>query len=345
MLIERGMCGNRPHKVQSCVPAVHANPGKPKVLVTAPLHFLPDVKERVIERADAIFAFGADKSQVRTLVAEADAWMCSPCPDYRIDADVLAGARRLKVLATPSTGSSHIDRAYCERRGIAVLALKGTEVVDSIYASSEFTFALIIAALRKLPFAAEAARKGAWREREDDFRGVELHGKTLGIIGYGRIGANLARYARAFDMRVLAYDPHVSIRDAHVRQADGYQAVLQAADVIAICVHLDAGTRGMVNAGWFAQMRDGVTFVNSARGEIVDEAALLAALESGKVKAAAVDVVQNEQTSTKSEHAMIRYARDHPNLIVTPHIAGLTYESEHKAAMFTLDALERALEA
>jgi len=343
MLIERGMCSNRPKKVQRCAPETHSNPGKPKVLVTAPLHFLPAMRDQIVAETDCVLAYGADKEQVRTLLADAEAWMCSPCPDYRIDADLLGAAKKLKVLATPSTGSNHIDRAYCEQHGIVVRALKGTDFVNTIHASSEFTFALLIAALRKLPYAAEAARAGAWREREDDFRGVELHGKTLGIIGYGRIGANLARYANAFKMNIVAYDPHVQIQDTYTRQAASYREVLEAADAVAICVHLDDTTRGMVNSEWFAHMRDGVTFINSARGEIVDEAALLAALDSGKVKAAAVDVIQDEQTSVKSNHPMIAYARNHPNLIVTPHIAGLTYESEYKAAKFTFDALKQAL--
>lgn len=343
LLIEQGMCANKPRKRSVCRPERHANPGKPRVLVTAPLHFLPDVRARIIERTECILAPAADRDQVRQLVADVDAWMCSPCPTYRIGEDVLGEATRLKVLATPSTGSNHIDRRYCEERGITVLALRGTEFMKSIHASSEFTFALLMAALRKLVPAAEAARRGIWREREDDFRGVELHGLTLGIIGYGRIGANLARYAQPFSLAVVVYDPYVTIDGPGVRQADRPEAVLEAADIVAICVHLDDRTRGMVNAEWFARMRDGVIFVNTARGEIVDEAALLAALESGKVKAAAVDVVQDEQTAKMAEHPMIQYARSHPNLIVTPHIAGLTVQSEHKAATFTFEALEQAL--
>lgn len=343
LLIEQGTCANRPKKRVLGRIEHHANPGRPRVLVTAPLHFLPDVRERILQRSECVLAHGASRQEVRHLLADVDGWMCSPCPPYRIDDDLLAGAGQLKVLATPSTGSSHIDTDACARRGIAVLALKDTAFVRSIFASSEFTFALVLAALRKLPLAAEAGRRGIWREREDEFRGVELHGLTLGIIGYGRIGANLARYAHAFGMAVVAHDPYVTVDDPAVRQTDRPEAVLEAADVVAICVHLDEQTRGMVDAAWFARMRDGVTFINTARGEVVDEAALLAALESGKVRSAAVDVVQNEQTACLPEHPMIRYAREHANLIVTPHVAGLTLQSEHKAATFTVDALERAL--
>lgn len=343
MLIERGMCNNHPLKIQRCTPEFYPNPGKPKVLVTAPLHFMPKMREQILAETDCILAFGADKAQVQELIADVDAWMCSPCPDYRIDAEILDLAKHLKVLATPSTGSNHIDRVYCEQRGLEVRTLKGTDFVNTIYASSEFTFAMLIAALRKLPYSAEAARCGVWREREDDFRGVELHGKTLGIIGYGRIGSNLARYANAFNMNMVAYDPFVTIKDDYTQQVGSYQEVLKVADAVAICVHLDAHTRNMVNADWFAQMRDGVTFINPSRGEVVDEAAMLAALDSGKIKYAAVDVIQNEQTSIKSEHPIIMYARNHPNLIVTPHMAGLTYESEYKAAKCTFDALKQAL--
>jgi phosphoglycerate dehydrogenase-like enzyme/CMP-N-acetylneuraminic acid synthetase len=343
LLIEQGLCANRPRTRAAAHVERHANPGRPRVLVTAPLHFLPDVRDRMLRRTECVLAAGASREEVRALVADVDGWMCSPCPPYPIDDGLLAGAARLKVLATPSTGSSHIDADACARRGIAVLALKDSAFVNTIFASSEFTFALVLAALRKLPLAAEAGRRGIWREREDEFRGVELHGLTLGIVGYGRIGSNLARYARAFGMSVVVHDPYVTVGDPAIRQADRPDAVLAAADVVAICVHLDERTRGMVDAAWFARMRDGVTFVNTARGEVVDEAALIAALESGKVRAAAVDVVQGEQTACMSEHPMIRYARRHANLIVTPHVAGLTLQSEHKAAAITVDALERAL--
>jgi len=301
------------------------------------------MRDRIIAQSHCTLAHGASVEQVKKLLEGADGWLCSPAPTYMIDQAVLAGARRLKVIATPSTGSTHIDLAYCAERGIKVIALKGSPVIDQVYASSEFSFALLLSVMRKLPYAFEAARRGAWREIEARFRGVELNGKTLGVIGYGRIGSNLSRYANAMGMHVIAYDPNVRIKEAYVEQTTGSSSVNQRADVVAICVHLDAATRGMVSAGWFSQMKDGAYFLNISRGEVVDEAALLDALDSGKIRAAGVDVISEEQRADIAAHPVIRYARTHDNLIVTPHMAGLTLESEMKTARYAFDAIRAEL--
>lgn len=343
ILINEGYCNNIPQKIKIFHIETFGSDKEFHFLVTAPLHFIPKMRAKIIDETHCTFAYGADKQTVISLVKDATAWMCSPCPSYQIDGEILRHATKLKVLGTPSTGTNHIDKDYCEKHGIKVACLRGTDFVNSIHASSEFTFAILIAAMRKIPYAYQEARWGVWREREDDFRGVELNGKTVGIIGYGRIGANLARYADSFRMKVVAYDPYVTITDDYTTQVGSPEEVLTQGDVIAICVHLDEGTRGMVSESWFSQMKEGVYFVNTARGEIVDETALLSNLTSGKIIVAATDVISNEQIARKSTHPIIQYARTHDNLIVTPHIAGLTFESEHKATQFMYESIKREL--
>lgn len=343
LMIKDGQCGNRPRSIeQARIELFRSAPG-PHILVTAPLYFMPQMRDSIVAQSNCTLAHGATADQVAALLEDADGWLCSPAPTYTIDGILLSRARRLKVIATPSTGSNHIDAAYCAQHGIKLVTLRGSRVIGEVKASSEFTLALLLAVMRKLPYAFEAARRGAWREIESRFRGVELAGKTLGVIGYGRIGSNLARYARAMGMRVVAFDPNVAISEPQVEQAVRPEDVLRAADAVAICVHLDNSTRGMVGARWFAQMKDGTYFINASRGEIVDEAELLRALESGKLRAAGVDVVSGEQASNLAGHPLIRYARTHDNLIVTPHMAGLTVESEMKTARYAFDAIRREL--
>lgn len=313
-----------------------------RLLVTAPVHFLPAIKEEIIKESDCVFAYGATKREVIELINNVDAWMCSPCPTYQIDRDVLSCANKLRVIGTPSTGSDHIDKFYCQRHEITVTSLKDTDFVNTIYASSEYTFSLLLAVVRKIPYAFESAKQGCWRETEDQFRGIELNGKILGIIGYGRIGSNVSRYANAMGMKVVAYDPYKRIIDTHVRQLN-VDDVLLNADIILVCVHLDETTRKMVNYEWFKKMKDGVYFVNTSRGEIIDESALLQNLQSGKIRAAGLDVISQEFTSDKKSHPVIRYAREHDNLIVTPHIAGSSYESEYKAAQYTFESIKGIL--
>ena len=313
-----------------------------KLLVTAPVHFLPAIKEEIIKESDCIFAYGTTKEEVIELVKNTEGWMCSPCPTYKIDKDILSFANKLRVIGTPSTGSNHIDGLYCQKREIIVTSLKDTDFVNTIYASSEYTFSLLLAVVRKIPYAFESAKQGCWREVEDQFRGIELNGKVLGIIGYGRIGSNVSRYANAMGMNVAAYDPYKTITDSYVTQSN-VDDVLGNADIILVCVHLDETTRNMVNNEWFEKMKDGVYFVNTSRGEIIDEGALLHNLQSGKIRAAGLDVISQEFTSDKKSHPIIRYAREHDNLIVTPHIAGSSYESEYKAAKYTFESIKGIL--
>lgn len=301
------------------------------LLVTAPVDFIPELKKRMRRQSHATFVYGASKKKTIKLIKNIEAWMCSPCPTYIIDESVLRHARNLRILATPSTGTNHIDLVYCRKRGIKVVGLKDTKALKNIYASSEFTFSLILSVVRKIPQASSAALNGCWREDEKRFRGRELNGRVLGIIGYGRIGSNVARYAHAFGMTILAYDPNVKITDSYTEQKTGYQDVLKSSDIILICVTLNEKTRGMVNASWFEKMKEGVYFINTSRGEAVDEKSLMRYLSSGKIKAAGVDVISHEFTKAKKTHPLIRYAKTHTNLMITPHIAGLTFDSERKA--------------
>lgn len=311
-----------------------------RLLVTTPLHFIPSVKNEFLNIAECVFVEEHTKDKIIDIIPDFDGWVCQPCPEYRIDDEILAVALKLKFIASTSTGTNHIDVNLCKELNIKVMCLKGTVDVREIVASSEFTFGLVLATTRHIPQSFDNVRRGKWREDEDAFRGVELRGKTLGIIGYGRIGSNNAKYAKAFGMNVWAYDPNVIISDLDIIQRDNPYDVIENADVLLICVHLDESTRGMVNEHWFDRMKNGVYFINTSRGEIIDEEALLANLKSGKVAAAGLDVISGELTEDKNMHPIIEYARNNTNLVVTPHIAGLTYESETKAARIIIKQIK-----
>jgi phosphoglycerate dehydrogenase-like enzyme len=314
-----------------------------KLLITTPTHFIPFIKDEFLDVADCVFVEEHSKEEIIDMIPEFDGWVCQPCPEYKIDDDILAVALKLKFIASTSTGTNHIDTDLCEELGIKVMCLKGTVDVREIVASSEFTFGLVLAVTRQIPQSFKNAKSGRWREDEDVFRGIELRGKTLGIIGYGRIGSNNAKYAKAFGMRVWVYDPYVIIPDLDVVQRDNPYDVVENSDILMICVHLDKSTKGMVNEHWFDIMKDGVYFINTSRGEIIDEDALLKNLESGKITAAGLDVISGELTDDKNTHPIIKYARNHSNLIVTPHIAGLTYESEAKAARIIIKQIRELI--
>ena len=249
----------------------------------------------------------------------------------------------IKIIATPSTGSDHIDVSYIHEKGIKLFTLKGTEVVNQIYASSEFTFNLIISTIRKTPYAFQAVLQGKWREIEVHLRGRELYGLTIGIIGFGRIGSNLARYSLAFGMKVYTFDPYIKINNPDIVQYNNLNEMLPEVDIVAVCVHLNNETYKMINDDVFTMMKKGVYFVNTSRGDVIDEEALLKNLINGKIKGAGIDVLSDELSGDKNEHSLVKYARKYNNLIITPHIAGLTYDSERKAQTAAYNAIKNFL--
>ena len=218
--------------------------------------------------------------------------------------------------------------------------MKGTKEVDLITASSEFTFNLMLSTIRKLPNAFNGVLQGEWRNNENKYRGRELSSLKLGIIGYGRIGRNLAKYSKTFGMKVNAYDPYVNIKDSYVTQTNNLDALLSEADVICTCVHLNEETKHMINADVFKKMKDGVVFINTSRGDVVNEHDLITYLSNGKIARAGVDVISNEFVEKTNNHPLINYAKSNENLIITPHIAGLTYDSEEKAQSAAYNAIK-----
>lgn len=252
----------------------------------------------------------------------------------RVDAAVLRTASRLRVIASPTTGLDHIDLAEAERCGVTVLSLKGErQFLETVTATAEHTFALLLSLVRRIPSAFEAVKQGEWRR--DRFRGRELSGQTLGIIGYGRLGRMVARYGLAFGMRVLIYDPYFDPQATPLwpgaECCSTLGEVLEQSEVVSLHVPLNAETTGMIAAGELARMKPGAVLINTARGAVVDETALLEALTSGHLAGAAVDVLCNEPHIRPD---LLDYARQHDNLIITPHIGGATQESVEKADLF-----------
>lgn len=263
---------------------------------------------------------------------------------HRIDRAVLAAGARLKAVACAATGPDHIDVDVARERGIAVISLKGeTAFLRSIPASAEHSWGLLLALTRRIPAAAEAGRSGRWAR--DDFRGRDLAGRTLGILGCGRIGEKVAGYGLAFGMQVIAFDPYRADLPAGVARAATQEELLRAADVLMVHVPLDDGTRGLLGAEAFAAMKPGAVLVNTARGAVLDEAALLAALESGHLAGAALDVLADESPPAVAANPLLAFARAQATLIVTPHIAGATADSMAATEIFIARKLAALLAA
>lgn len=238
----------------------------------------------------------------------------------RITDAMVDAAPALRIISCATTGSDHIERGALERRGIPVRTLKeDPALLQDLTPAAELSWALLMACARRLKGAFRHVDQGGWVREE--FPGIMLKGRTLGLVGCGRIGGWMARYAEAFGMRVLACDPFRSVFPAGV--TSGPLATIAAeSDFISVHVHLSEETRGLLSAELLAGAKPGMILINTSRGAIVDEAALLAGLLSGRIAAAGVDVLDGEPDI--AEHPLARYARSHDNLLITPHCGGFS---------------------
>ncbi len=281
----------------------------------------------------------ADLDRCALLAAVYDADILIIRLRHQIDTEVMAAAPRLKIIASPTTGLNHIDLPEAERRGIQVLSLRGeSQFLQDVRATAEHTLALIFALLRQVPTALRHVQEGGWNR--DLFKGRELRGKTVGVVGYGRLGRIVARYLKAFDTRIVTADPHVKAETVETGVTlVSLPQLLQAADLVTLHVNLCDETRKFFGRQQFALMKAGAWFINTSRGELVDEEALLEALQSGHIAGAAIDVLGDEQSEGMASHPLVAYARAHDSLIVTPHIGGCTTESMEKTEIFLAEKL------
>lgn len=311
-----------------------------RIILAEPEGF-PEEALALLRREGRVIPCGRDSAALLAALPEANVlWVRLR---HRIDAAMMAPATDLKIIVTPTTGLNHIDLEEADRRGIQVLSLRGrTEFLKDVRATAEHTIGLMLALLRHIPAAASDVAGGAWRR--DPFRGSELYGKTIGIFGYGRLGRIVARYLTAFDARVLVTDPLEpagAIGPAIESVAPG--EVLRQSDLISLHVDLRDATRGFFNDRMFHAMKPGARFINTSRGELIDEEALLDALVSGRLSGAALDVLADEDTAGMAGHPLVDYSRRHANLIITPHIGGCTAESMKKTELFMAQELRAVL--
>lgn len=260
---------------------------------------------------------------------------------HQVDAELMDASPKLRVVVSATTGLDHIDTDYAVRKNIAVLSLRGeTEFLRSIPATAELTWGLLLALTRNIPSAHTSVLAGEWQR--DRFKGHELAGKRLGILGLGRIGEKVARYGLAFGMQVNAYDPRRKDALPGVGMKESMPDLLCETDVLSVHAPLNEETVNLVGASELNLLPRGSWLINTARGAIVDEAALLDALQSGQLAGAALDVLAGERTNERQ--IIIEYARSHSNLLLAPHIGGATYESMRATEIFMANKLKKHYE-
>lgn len=259
----------------------------------------------------------------------------------RLDAAFHADYPSLRYIVSPTTGLDHIDCAYFANKGVSVISLRGeTAFLDSIHATAEHTLALALALMRDLASAAQQVREGHWNRNLH--KGRELNGKRVTILGYGRIGRLVAPLYEAFGCTVRAVD---TVPDRVPKcYACMFPQVLAETDLLSIHVPFDDDTRGFLDAGLLARLPAEAVLINTSRGGIVDQGALLAQLEAGRLAGAALDVLEGEPAPLDPQF-LRRLKALGSKLLVTPHIGGFTWESLEAVEVFMAERLIERIDA
>ena len=292
--------------------------GVSSILVADPI--APDGIRALQEHGDVVLKDCLSPDDLEGVLADCVALIVRS--QTRVTREMIEAARKLRVIGRAGIGTDNIDVEAASRRGIVVVNAPTAVVV----AAAEHTLALILALFRRIPQAHQSVAQGQWERSK--FVGTELRGKTVGIVGLGNIGAEVARRLAAFDVRLVGSDPYVTTEYASRLGIElvTLDTLLDVSDLISLHVPMTASTRNLIGATQFQRMKHGVRIVNCARGGVIDEAALASALESGQVAGAALDVFAEEPPTN-------RLLLDNRRVVLTPHLGASTEEAQVAASL------------
>lgn len=303
-----------------------------RIFNAEPEGYSPEARA-ILDGLGEVVEAACTRAQLLASVADADVLIVRL--KHMIDAEVLDHARSLQAIVSATTGLNHIDVAAAQARNVKVISLKGERAfLESVTATAEHTWGLLFSLVRHIPAAVQHVREGGWDR--DRYKGCQLAGLTLGIVGLGRLGTMLAEYGRVFRMRVVAHDICPVEHADHVEMRT-LPELLASSDVVCLLPSYQESSHQLVGRREFGQMKPGAVLVNTSRGEVIDEAALLEALRGGSLAGAALDVLAGEAKRDGdwlSSHPLIEFARSSDRLLITPHIGGATHDSLRQAETF-----------
>ncbi|OLU33877.1 hydroxyacid dehydrogenase [Pseudomonas sp. PA27(2017)] len=303
------------------------------IYVTSPIH--EDVVRELSKIGNVTLGYGANAVSYADIQEQVDAVFLR---GGHITAEMIAASPKLRIVARHGAGYDNVDYKAAAAYGVWVTNTPGANRRSVV----EHVFALLLGLCRKIQFASDQTRSGVWAEDRLSLTGIELEGRTMGIVGFGSIGQYVAPMAEAFGMKVLLADPaYDSGYDSRIVDLD---TLLANSDVVSLHVPLLPGTRNLIGAVEIEKMKTGAILINTSRGGVVDETALAEALTRGKLAGAGVDVLDAENIDMISpfKHSKFPVA-ELPNLIVTPHVAGQTNESLLRVGMSAVDAISAVL--
>ena len=308
------------------------------ILIITPIKHLTNVFERAKELGNIIYKPYIDSNELKKYLLEnkeIEYIFTNPNKQgFILGKENLEGTN-IKVINTASTGTNHIDKKYCKEKNIDIWSLtKDYELINDLPSTSELGFGLMLSLLRYIPQSFNSVKKYEWDYER--FVGRQVKGLTLGIIGFGRLGKIMANFGYSFGMKVLIYDPYVEIIDDKYFKVE-LDELCKKSDVISLHVHVTDETRKMVNKTFLENMKDNSYLINTSRGEIVDEGEIINFLKSKKLSGYGTDVIYNEFDDINNSKLIELAKKDQYNLIITPHIGGMSIEGQNKAFMYAMN--------
>jgi len=299
------------------------------ILCITPVKHLEGVFERLSELGDIEYKPNFTKKDLKFYLNQNNVDWIFTNPNkqnFILDEDVLGGSN-IKGINTASTGLNHIDLNYCEQNNIEVVSHKNDlELINDLPSTSELAFGLMMSLLRFIPTSFHSVKDGNWDY--EPYVGHQIKGKTIGVIGYGRLGKIMCRLFDGWGVDTFVYDPYV-----HVEKDLGVDlnTLLDESDVIFLHTHVTDETRGMVDEEFLSYMKEGSYLINTARGELVDEKAIIESIECGHLKGYGTDVIKDEFGDIQNSKLVEFSMNPNNNVVITPHIGGMTIEGQTKA--------------
>lgn len=294
-----------------------------KILCITPVKHLEGVFDLFGLYGEVVYEPNISKTELKEILKDKSIEYIFTNPNkqgFILDEDVLS-CSTVKVINTCSTGTNHIDIGYCKNKNIDVWSLtKDMELINQLPSTSELAFGLMCNLFRKIDEGFESVKQGYWNY--EPFVGKQIKDSSIGIIGYGRLGKIMEKFCKAFEMKTYIYDPYQNYADL--------DNLLVNSDVISLHVHVNDETRNMINNAFLSRMKKGSFLINTSRGELVDEDAVINSIKSNHLKGYATDVIRDEFGDMKNSN-LVKFSRENPNILITPHVGGMTLEGQTKA--------------
>ncbi len=306
-----------------------------KILCITPLKHLEGVYDNLGKCGEIFYEpeLNVDNLKSTLQKTQAEYLFTNPNKQNFILDEIVLSDTNLKVINTCSTGLNHIDLKYCVDNDIDVWSLKKDyELINDLPSTSELAFGLMMSLLRFIPTSFHSVKDGNWDY--EPYVGHQVKGKTIGIIGYGRLGKIMKRLFDGWEVDILVTDPYARITDANGVSLD---ELLDKSDIVFLHTHVTEETKDMVDDEFIQKMKDGSFLINTARGELVNEDSILTALEQRKLKGYATDVIRDEFGDYKNSKLVEKSIEPNSKIVITPHIGGMTIEGQTKAYHYAIN--------